>query len=131
MFRVLGVGTRIKIIEMLRSKGPLGAKRMAEELGVTPAAVSQHLRVLRQAGLVSSERRGYFIPYRLNPRGLAQCGRQLAEVCVCDCDHEGESVVVRHVKEDAEALLAYKQKLEAELKKVRRRMREVRREPKR
>jgi len=56
MFKVLGVDTRVRIIELLKSKGPLGAKNIAELVGITPAAVSQHLKILRQSGLVRSER---------------------------------------------------------------------------
>ncbi len=46
MFKVLGVETRVKIIELLKSKGPLGVKAIAEKLSITPSAVSQHLRIL-------------------------------------------------------------------------------------
>jgi DNA-binding transcriptional ArsR family regulator len=66
MFKVLGVETRVKIIGLLRSRGPLGAKGIAELLGITPAAVSQHLKILRQAGLVRNERKGYWIPYSID-----------------------------------------------------------------
>ena len=45
MFKVLGVETRVRIIELLKSKGPLGANNIAERIGVTPAAVSQHLKI--------------------------------------------------------------------------------------
>ena len=40
MFKALAVETRVKIIELLKSEGPLGAKKISELLGVTPAAVS-------------------------------------------------------------------------------------------
>ena len=52
MFKALAVETRVKIIELLKSEGPLGAKKIAELVGVTPAAVYQHLKILRQAGFV-------------------------------------------------------------------------------
>ena len=42
MFKALAVETRVKIIELLKSEGPLGAKKIAELVGITPAAVSQH-----------------------------------------------------------------------------------------
>ena len=48
MFKVLAVETRVKIIDLLKTEGPLGAKKISELLGITPAAVSQHLRILRQ-----------------------------------------------------------------------------------
>lgn len=84
MFRALSVGTRVRILEILKAKGPLGAKAIAALVGVTPAAVSQHLKVLREAGLVSSERKGYFIPYRVDPLGLRKCGHRIVAVCACE-----------------------------------------------
>jgi DNA-binding transcriptional ArsR family regulator len=43
---------------------------MANKLGVTQSAVSQHLRILRQADLVKGERRGTFMHYSINPEGV-------------------------------------------------------------
>ena len=43
---------------------------LANKVGVTQSAVSQHLRVLRQAGLVRGERRGSFMHYSLDQDGL-------------------------------------------------------------
>lgn len=76
VFRLLSVETRARMVELLKS-GPLCVGGLARRLGVTPAAVSQHLKLLRAAGLVTSERRGYYVHYGLNPevfqrlRGLA------------------------------------------------------------
>lgn len=52
---------------------------LARRLGVTQSAVSQHLRVLRQAGLVRGERRGPFVHYSLNQAGLEQYKALLLE----------------------------------------------------
>ena len=41
IFKVLSVETRVKIIELLKTKGPLGAKDISETLGLTAPAVSQ------------------------------------------------------------------------------------------
>ena len=46
---------------------------LARQLGVSQSAVSQHLAVLRAAGLVADERRGYFVHYRLDRERLAAC----------------------------------------------------------
>ena len=56
IFKVLSVETRLKIIELLKSRGALGVKSIAEEFGITPAVVSQHLKILRHAGLVRNNR---------------------------------------------------------------------------
>ncbi|NIA15253.1 MAG: metalloregulator ArsR/SmtB family transcription factor, partial [Nitrospiraceae bacterium] len=65
-FKVLSVESRIKIIALLKRKGPLGVNELSESLGITPSAVSQHLKVLRYAGLVRSERKGYWLPYEID-----------------------------------------------------------------
>src|SRR4030065_1371648 len=89
IFKVLAVETRVRIIELLKSKGPLGAKNIAELVGVTPAAVSQHLKILKQAGLVRSERKGYWIPYSIDEEALENCRQGLSEVCTCGCGGTG------------------------------------------
>src|SRR4030065_1245817 len=83
IFKVLAVETRVKIIELLKSKGPFGSKNIAEMGGITPAAVSQHLKLLRQAGLVRNERKGYWIPYSIDEEALHNCQQILNEVCTC------------------------------------------------
>ena len=72
LFKVLSVDKRIEIIERLKC-GPLTVNTLAEKLGVTPSAVSQHLRVLKAAGLVNNQRQGYFIQYSINEEALEAC----------------------------------------------------------
>jgi DNA-binding transcriptional ArsR family regulator len=45
---------------------------LSQALKITPAAVSQHLRVLRDAGLVTAEKRGYFVHYKANPAKMKE-----------------------------------------------------------
>ena len=127
LFKVLSVTSRIRIIEFLKEKGPLSVKEMAEALGITPSAVSQHLKVLRYAGLVRSERKGYWLPYEINQAALDRCRELLTEVCTCGCKGTGR---VREAElEKAEDKLTLLQKYERELKKeleeVRARIREI------
>lgn len=66
IFSTLADGTRLKLVRLLcRQHEPdaLCVNALAELLGVTQSAVSQHLRVLKAIGLVKSERRGYHIHY--------------------------------------------------------------------
>jgi DNA-binding transcriptional ArsR family regulator len=67
----LGDPTRRAIFERLRS-GPLAVVEIADELPVSRPAVSQHLRVLREAGLVSERREGTRRFYRIDPDGLGE-----------------------------------------------------------
>lgn len=73
-FKALGDETRLHLVALLAQQEPRKAfcvGRLARELGVTPSAVSQHLRVLKDLGLVRGERRGYQIHYFLDQERLA------------------------------------------------------------
>ena len=118
MFKVLGVETRIKIIELLKSSGPLGVKAIAEELSLTPSAVSQHLKILSHAGFVTKERQGYWIPYSLDEKALERCGGKLMEVCHCGCPDTSPPQKSRSKESDLAALLKYKEGLDKELQHV-------------
>jgi DNA-binding transcriptional ArsR family regulator len=67
----LGDPTRRAVFERLRN-GPKAVGELAAGLPVSRPAVSQHLRVLREAGLVSEQRVGTRHFYRADPRGLAE-----------------------------------------------------------
>lgn len=84
LFKLLSVDKRIEIIELLK-KESVSVNALAEALGITQSAVSQHLRVLKAAGLVNDERRGYWIYYSLNHEVLEQCRRRLNRICTCGC----------------------------------------------
>ena len=67
----LADGTRRAVFEQLR-EGPRSVGDIARGLPVSRPAVSQHLRVLKDAGLVSDERVGTRRLYRIAPDGLAE-----------------------------------------------------------
>jgi ArsR family transcriptional regulator len=78
--------TRLRILQMIsecRGKDcgqMICVNALAKRLGITQSAVSQHLKILRQAGFVRSERRGYFIHYGLNPDQLENVCQQLQKI---------------------------------------------------
>jgi DNA-binding transcriptional ArsR family regulator len=65
----LGDGTRRAVLEALR-RGPRAVGEIAADLPVSRPAVSQHLRALKEAGLVVDERRGNRRLYQVDPAGL-------------------------------------------------------------
>jgi len=69
VFRALSVDARVRIVQLLKAR-PLCVNALAARLEVTPAAVSQHLRVLRDANLVIPDKRGYYVHYRINAKTL-------------------------------------------------------------
>ncbi len=125
MFKVLSVETRVKIIELLKTKGPLGAKDIAATIGITAAAVSQHLKILRQSGLVRNERKGYWIPYSIDEKAMENCRRLLTEVCTCGCQGTGEFREADLNSSSLESLKNYEKELKNELKIVRQRTKEL------
>jgi DNA-binding transcriptional ArsR family regulator len=60
--KALSVPNRVKILEVLKVSS-LCVNALAKELGLTAAAVSQHLRILRDADLIRPEKRGYYVHY--------------------------------------------------------------------
>ncbi|MDX1708425.1 MAG: metalloregulator ArsR/SmtB family transcription factor [Desulfobacterales bacterium] len=86
VFKALSDPTRLRLVKLLNDcppgvckGGPLCVNALAHQLGVTQSAVSQHLRILRQAGLVSGVRRGSFMHYSLDPDGLGKYRQALRE----------------------------------------------------
>jgi DNA-binding transcriptional ArsR family regulator len=72
----LGDPTRRAIVECLAER-PRAVGELAEQLPVSRPAVSQHLKVLKNAGLVSERTAGTRRIYRLNPAGVAALRDQL------------------------------------------------------
>jgi DNA-binding transcriptional ArsR family regulator len=68
-FSALGDPNRRAIVELLRP-GERSVQQIADELPISRPAVSQHLRVLKQAGLVIEEARGTRRLYRLHGEGV-------------------------------------------------------------
>ena len=132
LFRALSVPSRMRILMLLKSEGPLPVKTIAESLEMTSPAVSQHLKVLRHVGLVQAERHGYWVPYAIDARALSNCCGSLVRMCACpSCHGESgandeaagasggqqteESILLRHREE----LLAELQRVETELDRLR------------
>ena len=73
---VLADGTRRAIVSRL-AEGPQAVGQLAAELPVSRSAVSQHLKILKDAGLVSEQATGTRRVYRLNPTAVAALRDQL------------------------------------------------------
>jgi len=128
LFKVLGVTSRIRIIELLREKGSLGVKEMAEALGMTASAVSQHLKVLRYAGLVRNERKGCMLPYEIDHTAMAQCKEVITEVCNCGCKgscRAQDKNVDGSEDDDLALLMEHERELQEELQELRARIKEM------
>ena len=72
MFVALADPTRRAILEILASSGELSATAIYEHFSSSPQAISQHLKVLREADLVVMEKHAQKHLYRLNQETLSQ-----------------------------------------------------------
>ncbi len=121
IFKALSVPSRMRILTLLKAEGPLPVKTLAEKLGMTAPAVSQHLKALRYVGLVRSERQGYFVPYEVNARTLSECCGAVVRICACnedecgEADEEGTSEALGALLERRRALLAELRGVEEEI----------------
>ena len=97
LFKILSVDKRIEIIELLK-KEDMSVNAIAETLGITQSAVSQHLRVLKAAKFVKDERKGYWIYYSLNRDTLEKSRQRLNMICTCGCLDDKERVKSRQSK---------------------------------
>lgn len=70
-FKALSDETRLKMLVIL-SRRRICAKGLAKHLGISEAAVSQHLKVLREAGIISGEKEGYYVYYNVQKQALAE-----------------------------------------------------------
>ncbi|MEK6224928.1 MAG: metalloregulator ArsR/SmtB family transcription factor [Chloroflexota bacterium] len=72
ILQALAEPTRLAIVQQLASDGEVCACDFTDCCGVSQPTVSHHLKVLREAGVVSSERRGTWIYYQLEPKAAAR-----------------------------------------------------------
>ncbi len=68
--------SRKKIFELLK-RGPMHVALIAQQLPISRPAVSQHLKILKEAGLVLEAREGNRHDYSIDPKGLAAIQRWL------------------------------------------------------
>jgi ArsR family transcriptional regulator len=81
IFDALASGPRRQILAYL-SKTELTTAELAERFAMTAPSISRHLSVLENAGLVTSERQGQRVLYRLNPESLVNTLMGFAfEIC--------------------------------------------------
>jgi len=66
IFKALADANRRKILKLLSKKDSMSAGEIADRFTISKPAVSDHLKILRNAGLIYAEKQGQFILYQLN-----------------------------------------------------------------
>jgi len=77
MFKALGDPVRLRLMSMIASQSEACVCDLTGAFSVSGPTISHHLKVLREAGLVDSERRGTWVYYRVRPAALDQLGALL------------------------------------------------------
>ena len=91
---------RLKILRMLLNSD-LCVGALANHLGVSKPAVSQHLQILRKAGLVKGEKRGYWTHYMVDSQALARIAAELNELSAGNNRYETICWRVKEMPENA------------------------------
>jgi len=97
-FKALGDETRFRILDLLMGHD-LCVGALARRLKVSEAAISQHLQILRKAGLVRGEKRGYWTHYTVQAGTLAQIADDLKAMADREPASEGVCFRASPVKE--------------------------------
>ena len=79
LYRVLADETRYRLIVLLLEHDYC-VSELARILAVSESAVSQHLKILKDAGLLYGERRGYFMHYAIDRERLRELARDLQKL---------------------------------------------------
>ena len=91
VLRAIANDSRMKILEHLLEKNYC-VGMLARKLELTEGAISQHLKVLKEAGILKGEKKGYFMHYEVNREiliDLADKLKALAQVEQKTCQGEG------------------------------------------
>ena len=79
MFKALADENRLLLLRLLLRRNCC-VRALARQLDISEAAVSQHLKVLREAGLIFGEKCGYFMHYTVNRAALKELSSQLSRM---------------------------------------------------
>jgi len=82
VFKALGDQKRLMIIKMLASNSgeTLCVTDVAKNLGITQPAATQHIRVLKNVGLLDENRKGYRVYYAINPGMMGEYKKEMDEL---------------------------------------------------
>ena len=83
VLKALADQKRLKILKLLL-RNDLCVGALAKHLGVSKPAVSQHLQIMRKAGLVRGEKRGYWTHYMVDQPMLVRIATELSELAATD-----------------------------------------------
>lgn len=79
-YKAIADGNRRRIMSLLRKNGPMSVSQIAAHFSISLPALSEHLKVLRNADLVSARKEKQFVYYSLNTTVLEDLGSWFLEL---------------------------------------------------
>ncbi|HVP06037.1 MAG TPA: metalloregulator ArsR/SmtB family transcription factor [Dehalococcoidia bacterium] len=80
VFKALSDPTRVRILKTISHMEQMCECNIVPAFGLSQPTISYHLKVLREAGLITSERRGQWVWHRVNQRAVLRAVRSLTEL---------------------------------------------------
>ncbi|WFA10177.1 metalloregulator ArsR/SmtB family transcription factor [Tissierella sp. Yu-01] len=87
VFKALGDETRLKILVII-AKRNICAKGISRHLGISEAAVSQHLKALKEANIIKGEKKGYFVQYEIQESTFSVIANFIEEIIKNEISYE-------------------------------------------
>ena len=84
-FKLLSAEARIRILKVLKRRS-MCVTELTSQLGITHSVTSQHLRVLRDSGLVKFQKRGLHVYYHLDVKNIARIHKAASKLFKLDED---------------------------------------------
>jgi len=92
VFKALADSNRRKILKLLSKKDSMTAGDIADQFTISKPAISDHLKILRNAGLIYAEKQGQFILYQLNATIMQEVTALLFDILhIKDKDEEKQN----------------------------------------
>jgi ArsR family transcriptional regulator, arsenate/arsenite/antimonite-responsive transcriptional repressor len=83
VFKALSVNSRVQIIKLIKDKKRC-VNAITNKLGISQSAVSQHLKVLKECGLVESDQYGSIVHYQLNKNKISEFKNAISKITNVD-----------------------------------------------
>ena len=80
VFKALADPTRIRILKTISHMHQMCECNIVPAFGLSQPTISYHLKILREAGLITSERRGQWVWHQVNQRAVLKAVRSLTEI---------------------------------------------------
>lgn len=93
VFKALADANRRKILKLLGKKDSMSAGEIADEFDISKPAISDHLKILRNAELIYAEKRGQYILYQLNATVMQEVTALLFDLLKISDKREPDSLI--------------------------------------